>query len=267
MGGVDWDTYQRFAEEHQEASEDDLEWSRKHLASVETEADPFPHLHPLLPYLRTAWEAGEFEFRRKVGEGSIHINFHYLGQGMVGGRTGTAGEFDFSEAKVVTQMEREHREHCYRFARFLRKYIPGFEDAYLMICSPFLGARGGRYIDAVVPISRDDLMAERQFDDVIYIYTDRRSQKNCDVPYRALIPKKVDGLIATGKSAMPYGPNFRVRYNMLLNGQAAGVAAALCVKDGVQPRDLDVKKLQNILVNELACPLAEEDRLRKLGLR
>jgi len=267
MGGVDWDRYQRFAEENQEVSEEDREWSRKHLATSEIEADPFPNLHHMLPHLRRAWEAGEFEFRHKLGKGSIHIGLGYIGQGMAGGRTGTAGEFDFSEARVVTQMEREHREHCFKFARFLRQYIPGFEDSFLMLCSPFLGARGGRYIDAAYPISRDDLMAEQQFDDVIYIYNDRRSQKNCDVPYRALIPKKVDGLIATGRSAMPYGPNFRARCNMLLNGQAAGVAAALCVKDGIQPRDLDAKKLQKVLVDELDCPLAEEDRLRELGLR
>jgi len=186
---------------------------------------------------------------------------------MAGGRTGTAGEFDFSEAPVVTQMECEHREHCYGFARFLRQYIPGFEEAYLMFCSPFLGARGGRYIDAEYPISRDDLAAEKRFDDVIYEYNDGRLHQSCDVPYRALVPKGVDGLLATGRSAMPYGPNFRVRCNMLLNGQAAGVAAALCVRDGVEPRHLNVKGLQRILVDELHCPLAEEGRLRDLGLR
>ena len=266
MGGVDWDRYQCFAVENPDASEEDLAWSKANLAAAKSEADPFPDLHHMLPALRKAWEGGEFEFRRKVGKGSIHIGLKYIGDGMAGGRTGTAGVFDFSEAEVVTQMEREHREHCYRFARFLRTYIPGFEDAYLMVCSPFLGARGGRTIDAVYPISVDDLTAERQFDDVIYIYNDRRSQKNCDVPYRALIPKEIDALIATGRSAMPYGPNFRARCNMLLNGQAAGVAAALCVRDSVEPRSLDARRLQKILVQELGCPLAEEGRLREMKL-
>jgi len=267
LGGVDWDRYQGFAVAHGEADEDDLEWARQHLAASETEADPIPDLHHLLPFLRQAWEAGEFEFRRRVGRGSIHIILKRIGPGMAGGRTGTAGEFDFSEAPVVTQMECEHREHCYGFARFLRQYIPGFEEAYLMFCSPFLGARGGRYIDAEYPISRDDLAAEKRFDDVIYEYNDGRLHQSCDVPYRALVPKGVDGLLATGRSAMPYGPNFRVRCNMLLNGQAAGVAAALCVRDGVEPRHLNVKGLQRILVDELHCPLAEEGRLRDLGLR
>ena len=267
MGGVDWEQYQRFADANAEASEEDLAWSRENLAASRTEADPFPDMHHMLPYLRKAWEAGEFEFRRKVGEGSIHIGLGNLGDGMAGGRTGTAGAFDFSETQVVTQMELEHREHCYRFARFLRTYIPGFENVYLMVCSPFLGARGGRSIDAVYPISMEDLEAERQFDDVIYIYNDRRSQKNCDVPYRALVPREIDGLLATGRSAMPYGPNFRARCNMLLNGQAAGVAAALCVRDEIQPRDLDARRLQKILVQELDCPLAEEERLGEMGLK
>ena len=267
LGSVDWERYSRFAEENRHASEEDLAWSREHLAAQESEADPFPALHHMLPHFRLTWESGEFEFRRKTGRGSIHIGLHYLGDGMAGGRTGTAGAFDFSDADVVTQMECEHREHCYGFASFLRKYIPGFEASYLMICSPFLGARGGRYIDAEYPISRDDLMAERRFEDVIYIYNDRRTQKNCEVPYRALIPKKVEGLIATGRSSVPYGPNFRARCNMLLNGQAAGVAAALCVREGVQPRYLDVKKLQKVLVDDLRCPLGDEDRLKALGLR
>ena len=266
LGGVDWERYQKFVENHQEASEEDLDWSRRHLAASETEADPFPNMRHMLPHLRRAWEAGEFEFRRKIGRGSIHISLKNIGHNMAGGRTGTAGEFDFSEAKIVSLMEREHREQCYKFARFLHRHIPGFEDSFLMLCSPFLGARGGRYIDAEYPISNDDLHAERRFDDVVYIYDDGRVHKNCDVPYRALIPKEIDGLIATGRSAMPYGPNFRVRCNMFLNGQAAGVAAALCARNGVQPRHLDVKELQKILVHELHCPLAEEERLAQLGL-
>lgn len=266
LGGVDWDRYQDFAAEHDEVDEEDLQWSKEHLAASETEADPFPNLHHMLPLLRRAWEAGEFEFRRKLGRGSIHIGLKHIGPGMAGGRTGTAGEFDFSEAPIVTRMECEHREHCYRFARFLRRYIPGFESAYLMMCSPFLGARGGRYIDAEYPISREDVAAEAKFEDVIYEYNDGRLHKSCDMPYRALIPRRVNGLIATGRSAVPYGPNFRVRCNMLLNGQAAGVAAALCVRDGVEPRDLNVTGLQRILVDELHCPLAEGDRLKELGL-
>ena len=73
-------------------------------------------------------------------------------------------------------------------------------------------------------------------------------------------------LLATGRSALRYGPNFRARCSMLLCGQAAGVAAALCCRQDVAPRCLDVSELQRILVNDLNCPLANEERLRELGL-
>ncbi|MBQ2162463.1 MAG: FAD-dependent oxidoreductase, partial [Bacteroidales bacterium] len=33
-------------------------------------------------------------------------------------------------------------------------------------------------------------------------------------------------------------------------GEAAGKAAALCARDGVQPRELDVRKLRKALLDE-----------------
>ena len=54
----------------------------------------------------------------------------------------------------------------------------------------------------------------------------------------------VDGLLAAGKSAVRRGPQIRQRHTVQLMGQVAGVAAALAVKHGVQPRDVDVAELQ-----------------------
>ena len=81
-----------------------------------------------------------------------------------------------------------------------------------------------------------------------------------------MIPQKIDGLIVSGRAAFVYGPNFRSRASMMMNGQAAGIAAALCVKENVQPRHLEVKKLQQILVDS-GCPVAEDARLMELGLQ
>ncbi len=104
-----------------------------------------------------------------------------------------------------------------------------------------------------------------QFADVIYMYYDEKVHRNCDVPYRMLLPKGVDGLIAAGRSGMVYGPNLRARYSVMLDAQAAGVAAALCAADGIQPRQLDVRKLQRILWQH-GCPLGDRVRLKELGL-
>ncbi|MBH07443.1 MAG: hypothetical protein CMJ20_14130 [Phycisphaeraceae bacterium] len=266
LGGVDWDRYEQFCSENEQANEDDLAWARRTLPGARSEADPAAGDNHLLPLIRKAWEANEFKYKRQVGTGIIHIAIRRITDGMAGGRTGTAGEIDVADAKIYSQMEREHRGHIYQWARFLRKYVPGFEDSYILVVAPFLGSRGGRYMDGVHTASREDMETERQFDDVLYEYNDRRSQKNCDVPYRTLVPQRIDGLLACGRSSVPYGPNFRMRSNMLMNGQAAGIAASLCVNENVEPRDLDVRKLQKILV-DLDCPVAEDERLVGLGLK
>ena len=69
----------------------------------------------------------------------------------------------------------------------------------------------------------------------------------CDIPYRMLLPKTIDGLLAAGRSAIMRGPQIRCRYSVPLMGQAAGIAAALAVKEGKEPRNINVRELQRIL--------------------
>ena len=267
IGGVDFERYQQFKATHAPATADDLRWLREVLAVPESEADPAPHLHHLLSFLRRAWERDEFRYVRRLGKGTIHLALsdgHCI-DGMLGGRTGTNGEIEFSDAAGVTLMEREHRDHIYRYARFMRKYVPGFENAYLLMVAPYLNARGGRYMAGIRPVTAEDLAAERRFDDVLYIYNDRRSQKNCEVPYRSFVCAEVDGLLAAGRASHVYGPNLRGRCWALQNGQATGIAAAMCARAGIAPRDLDVRLLQRELVR-LGCPVGDAERLRELGL-
>ena len=278
VGDVDWDAYNAYRQRAPEAGDKDLDWARNFMATSPQAEDPYPRMHDLIPSLRKAHYAAEFFYRLRVGGGSVHIMLdethkgnelmrmeHDLG-GMMGARTGTYGKIDFSDPAVVTDMEIAHRGQAHRFAKFLRRYIPGFEECYLMFCSPWLGTRGGRHIDAEYAIGMDDVLAGRRFDDVLYDSFEIKRRRSCDFPYRAMLPKEIDGLLVVGTGSMPYPPNFRRRAYVLLQGQAAGVAAALCVGGNVQPRDLDVKKLQRILIHELRCPVGDADRLREIGM-
>ena len=80
-----------------------------------------------------------------------------------------------------------------------------------------------------------------------------------------LLPKKIDGLLAAGRSAVKRGPQLRQRYSLQLMGQAAGVAAALAVKQNVAPRDIDIKELQKTL-HALGSEVCSPDRLKELGI-
>ena len=74
--------------------------------------------------------------------------------------------------------------------------------------------------------------------------------KTAGVPYRALIPKNLDGLLVAGKSisctriAMSA---YRMQPIVAAVGQAAGTAAALCAADGVGVREVDIPALKSIL--------------------
>jgi len=79
------------------------------------------------------------------------------------------------------------------------------------------------------------------------------------IPYGALVPEQVDGLLFCEKnisvSHMANGAT-RLQPTVLNIGQAVGMAAALCIEQGCQPRALLVSALQAALISEPAAPSA-----------
>ncbi|MDY6939059.1 MAG: FAD-dependent oxidoreductase [Cyanobacteriota bacterium] len=79
------------------------------------------------------------------------------------------------------------------------------------------------------------------------------------LPYGCLVPATIDGLLVCEKNiSVSHIANGATRLQpVVMNiGQAAGMAAALCVELGTQPRDLPVKKLQQALLEEPTVPAA-----------
>ncbi len=74
-----------------------------------------------------------------------------------------------------------------------------------------------------------------------------------DIPYRSLVPQKVDGLLCAGRNISATHlalASVRVMAPAMCLGEAAGKAAALCALSGVEPRNLDVRTLQDALKAE-----------------
>jgi flavin-dependent dehydrogenase len=72
-----------------------------------------------------------------------------------------------------------------------------------------------------------------------------------NVPYRCLLPKGLDGILVTGlgisahRDAMPV---IRMQPDIQNQGYAAGLAAAMAVKNGKSIRQIDIKALQKHLI-------------------
>ncbi len=71
------------------------------------------------------------------------------------------------------------------------------------------------------------------------------------IPYSCLVPVQTDGFLACEKNiSVSHIANGATRLQpVVMNiGQAAGIAAALCIELGCHPRNLPIKKLQNALL-------------------
>jgi len=261
---VEWQRYQEALESYGVGTEEDRAWLHANLPEMYRAG-----VKPFMPWAREAWEAGEFRIVETVdGFASLEITMKGPSRTpFVRFRTRVNGRFHPGDGLALSRIDQKMRAYIYEFAAFMRKRVPGFENSYLLLISPFTHPRGGKSVVSERIVTVEDVQNSARFDDVALIFYDDKKYYpgGCDVPYRALVPKDVDGLLAAGKSAVKRGPQMRVRHVVQLMGQAAGVAAALAVKHGVEPRHVDVKELQKIL-HELGADLGPQERLEELGL-
>ncbi len=137
---------------------------------------------------------------------------------------------------------------------FYKTRAPGFENAYLMLSAPQIGVRHARRLRGV------DAVLRSRWPDGLALPTEigvtpAVSPKfpNISIPYGALVPETLDGLLACGRhvSCDKNSHGFmREIPQCWITGQAAGVAAALAVSAGVQPRAVDIESLQATLVHQ-----------------
>ena len=78
----------------------------------------------------------------------------------------------------------------------------------------------------------------------------KHPHKRYSIPYRCLVPAGVDGLLLAGRNIsgthMAHS-NYRVMPICVAMGEAAGIAAALAVKEGRELRNVDVSQIQKRL--------------------
>jgi len=169
----------------------------------------------------------------------------------------------------LTQAQIQGRERIARLVRFMRRYLEGFEEAYLSQVAPMIGVRESRRIKGEYVLTADDYFRARKFDDAIARnrypidihlpmpmlagQRELRPDEYHEIPYRCLVPQIIDGLLVSGRclsATFEAQAAVRIIPNMRAVGEAAGTAASLCVRLGIMPRKLDGKKLREALRNQ-----------------
>jgi len=156
----------------------------------------------------------------------------------------------------LTRLEVEMRKIMLRGHDFMKKNIPTFENSFIMDTASQTGTRGGRRLIGEYVVTRDDLQAGKEYDDAIALiprFDQLGDTAHIQLPYRCLVPTKIEGLLVAGRSFssdMQANNMVNLIPHCIAMGQAAGTAAALAVKNNVNVRDVDIKALQDSLTRQ-----------------
>ena len=175
---------------------------------------------------------------------------------------------DGTKAEDLTKAEIACRKQMLPILDFLREYAPGYENAYIIGSASFMGVRETRHFKGVQTITGEDILSARQFDDqVVYdahfdfdvhnltgsgldetgcqkYFTQK---KGYTIPYGCLVPEKIDGLLLSGRNISGTHiahSSYRVMPICIGIGEAAGLAASIAVKKGINLREVSPKEIQ-----------------------
>ncbi len=174
---------------------------------------------------------------------------------------------DATNKRELTQATMAMRDMAVKMASFYRKYLPGYEDCYLVHTAQAVGIRDSRRIVCDYTISIDDVISGRTFEDAIGRYgsvADIHDKKGIHlsevagsgwfhIPYRALLPRGIKNLLVAGRCiAADYNAqgSTRSQASCMITGQAAGTAAAMAARTDVEPREIHVAELQKVLASQ-----------------
>ncbi len=172
---------------------------------------------------------------------------------------------DASVAAELSRAEIEGRQDTRRIVDYFTSEVPAFKNAKLIQTSTQIGVRETRRLVGEVVMTGDDVREARRFEDSIGVGcwpidvhpTEKQVGTHSmfvpepfDISYRVMVPREIDGLLAAGRCVSVDRDalgSMRVGATCAAIGHGAGVAAAVAVASGVQPRAVDIGRVQAVL--------------------
>jgi hypothetical protein len=179
----------------------------------------------------------------------------------------TSITFDATNGAELSNAEVEGQRQQHLALQILRRYIPGFRDCFLLSVARAVSVRASRRIIGEYQLRRDDVECQARSPDAIArgsypMSVQSVTQPNVrqhlfvrhggdyDIPYRSLVPEKIDGLLVAGRclsATREAAGSVRMGAQCMASGHAAGVAAAMAARDGVVPRAVPIAALRDTL--------------------
>lgn len=244
-----------------------------------------PNFHILEPDKGLVRMSGFFDVVEKARKnGELPDEIHYIRfegvsveRGIVTVNNARVYGVDGTNAWDLTRADLEARMQNRKLFSVIKKYIPGFENAFVLDSSPTVGVRESRRVRGPHILTKEDLVAHRTYansvariwrhmagnidwhkadggegapTDAVY-RTATTSLTWFEIPWGIFTPNHVEGMTVAGRVlSVTHDADMwtRAQYCCLVTGQVAGTAAALAALQGILPSALEVPALQRALV-------------------
>lgn len=168
----------------------------------------------------------------------------------------------------IWQLSRGTQEACRQIEeliKFMPAYLPGYEDCTLSFIAPTLGIRESRrFVGRCCLTEKDvreglipsDTVALGGYNVDIHHGCDEGSElyivhRAYGIPYGCMVPEKMNGILFTGRSIwadrVAFGSS-RIMGTCMALGQAAGIAASICVQTKCEAGQVPVEMLRRLLI-------------------
>jgi hypothetical protein len=231
-----------------------------HLINVGEAFDPEKYTEVLLQEATEAIKRGQYKMSRAQG-----IIMHIMIPGAYWvNMAGLPWVVNGIDPDHLTRATIDGRKGARELHRFFKDRIPGLDRADIAQTAAKIGLRETRRVMGEHVLTVEEVLNGKKFDDGIganawpvevvsaqerrFVFLEGDDFHT--IPYRSLIPKKVENLLMAGRfmsCTHDAQASIRVMGPASVMGQAIGTAAALSIKEGVTPRKLSVKLLQQEL--------------------
>jgi hypothetical protein len=220
--------------------------------------------HPYLREVDAAKRAGVYSF--PTGRFWFHLT---PVKGIVYVNATRIHGVDPTKAEDVTRAEVEGLRQVMQLMTFVRTYMKGFENAYLVDVGSSIGVRESRRIIGEYLLTRDDVLQARKFPDAIAAASARIDIHDVSgawselvappegeyyqIPYRCILVKGLTNVFTVGRcisTTHDAQGATRMVPTTIAVAQGAGTASALAVQRGHALREIDVPALQATLLRQ-----------------
>lgn len=174
---------------------------------------------------------------------------------------------DSTDAVSLSDAELVGRRQCAELDAFLRKYVPGFQNALLEFTGPSIGVRGSRQLVGRYTLTAENIITCKKFDSVIAhsaypidIHNPKgegtettfvsKQGTYYNIPYEIMVCDEFSNLLVTGRCvSASFEAQAAIRTTPTVGalGHACGIAAAIAAGEDADTRNVDVKAVQELL--------------------